>query len=45
MFKIVPKSCRNRVYDWIADNRYSIANPACLLPNDDQRKRFMDNLK
>jgi predicted DCC family thiol-disulfide oxidoreductase YuxK len=42
--KVLPKKWRNRVYDWIAANRYRFfgKKEACMLPQPEWRSRFLD---
>ena len=40
---IVPRSIRDRMYDYVADNRYAWfgKKDSCLMPTDDIRARFL----
>jgi predicted DCC family thiol-disulfide oxidoreductase YuxK len=38
---IVPPFIRNAVYRSIAKRRFLLANPSCLLPSPEERKRFI----
>ncbi len=42
-FRFIPLSFRNRVYRFVARNRYRIAGrrAACLLPTPEERARFL----
>lgn len=44
--KILPKSFRNRIYDWVANNRYRWfgKKESCMLPKREWRSRFLDVL-
>lgn len=44
--KVLPKKLRNKVYDWIAANRYRLfgKKEACMLPKPEWRSRFLDVL-
>lgn len=44
IFKIVPTFIRNKVYDYIAKNRYAWfgKQDACMLPNAEIRNRFIE---
>lgn len=46
LFSFLPKSFRNRVYDWIASNRYKWfgEKATCMLPKREWRSRFLDVL-
>jgi predicted DCC family thiol-disulfide oxidoreductase YuxK len=39
--KIVPRSWRDVVYDWVAKRRLKFAPAQCALPDAAQRKRFL----
>lgn len=43
LFKIVPKSVRDFIYNWIAKNRYLWfgKKESCWLPTDELRARFL----
>jgi predicted DCC family thiol-disulfide oxidoreductase YuxK len=44
LFIIVPRKIRDKVYDYVAANRYKWfgkKDDACTLPSPDQRKRFI----
>lgn len=45
-FKILPKQFRNRVYNWVAKNRYRFfgKKEVCMLPKPEWRNRFLDVL-
>jgi predicted DCC family thiol-disulfide oxidoreductase YuxK len=42
--RLVPRTVRDAIYDFIARNRYRIAgrDTSCLLPTPEQRARFLD---
>lgn len=42
---ILPKGIRDRVYDWIASNRYRWfgKRDTCRLPSADEKERFLDS--
>jgi len=44
VFKLVPKAIRDKVYDFIAINRYRIfgKNETCRIPSEQERSRFLD---
>lgn len=44
VFKIIPRSVRNAVYDWVARNRYRWfgKKEACMLPRPEWKERFLD---
>ena len=44
VFKIIPRSVRNAVYDWIARNRYRWfgKKEECMLPRPEWKERFLD---
>ncbi|MFK7934333.1 MAG: thiol-disulfide oxidoreductase DCC family protein [Saprospiraceae bacterium] len=44
LLRLFPKSMRNRVYDWIARNRYNWfgKKETCPIPTADVRARFLD---
>lgn len=44
VFKIIPRSIRNAVYDWIARNRYRWfgKKEECMLPRPEWKERFLD---
>lgn len=44
VFKIVPLSLRNAVYDWVARNRYRWygKKATCMVPTDAMRMKFLD---
>jgi predicted DCC family thiol-disulfide oxidoreductase YuxK len=42
--RLVPRVARDRLYDLIARHRHSLAGPACVLPTEEQRERFLDAL-
>jgi predicted DCC family thiol-disulfide oxidoreductase YuxK len=43
MFTLVPKFIRDRIYDWIARNRYRWfgKREACMIPTPDLKQRFL----
>lgn len=41
VFWIVPAFIRNAVYDFIAKNRHRIKAGFCVIPSEEQRKRFI----
>ncbi len=41
VYKIIPSSWSNKVYDWIAKRRKKIAGEFCMLPAPEQRVRFL----
>ena len=43
-FKIIPKSFRDGIYEWIASNRYKWfgKKESCRIPTPDLKKRFLD---
>lgn len=45
LFKIIPKSIRNWLYDRIALNRYSLFGKydSCMLPSPENENRFLKN--
>jgi predicted DCC family thiol-disulfide oxidoreductase YuxK len=44
VFGIFPRALLDRIYDWIARNRYRFfgRRESCLIPNAEYRKRFID---
>ena len=42
---LVPKGCRDKLYDRIAQNRYRVfgRSPTCLVPTSDVRWRFLNS--
>jgi predicted DCC family thiol-disulfide oxidoreductase YuxK len=40
--KWIPKSWRDGIYNYIAKNRKKLAGNYCFLPNEEQRKQFLD---
>jgi predicted DCC family thiol-disulfide oxidoreductase YuxK len=41
---LIPKSLRDRLYDFIAKNRYRIfKNDTCIIPNEEIKARFILN--
>lgn len=44
-FKFLPRFIRDRIYDWIAGNRYLWfgRKTVCMVPTEDIRSRFLDN--
>ncbi len=42
--RLVPRVIRDAVYDFVARHRHQItrADPSCLLPTPEQRRRFLD---
>lgn len=43
VFKLVPKWIRDRIYDWIASNRYSWfgKKDSCMIPTPELKQRFI----
>ena len=43
VFKIIPKSLRDTIYDWIAKNRYRWfgKKESCMLPTPELKARFL----
>ena len=41
VFKIVPRFLRDSVYDFIAKRRQKISNGFCVMPTEEERKRFI----
>jgi predicted DCC family thiol-disulfide oxidoreductase YuxK len=43
VFSVLPKALRDRVYDWVAANRYKWYGKAdtCIIPSEDIIKRFI----
>ncbi|MFD2238309.1 thiol-disulfide oxidoreductase DCC family protein [Aureimonas populi] len=43
---VLPRPMRDRVYGWIARNRYRIAGrrAACMVPSPEMRARFIDDI-
>ena len=39
--RLVPRAIRDAIYDQIAQRRFKIAVPACLLPTPEERTRFL----
>jgi predicted DCC family thiol-disulfide oxidoreductase YuxK len=46
VFKAVPESLRDMLYDLIAQNRYQLfgKKEACMLPSEALRKRFLEEI-
>ncbi len=44
VFKVIPKTIRDRVYDFIAKNRYKWfgKKDTCMVPSNDVLERFLD---
>ncbi|CAN5648749.1 thiol-disulfide oxidoreductase DCC family protein [soil metagenome] len=44
VFRIVPRSVRDRLYDWIASNRYRWfgRREECMIPTPELRRRFLE---
>lgn len=44
MVRYIPKKLRDRLYRWMARNRHRFirGNESCLLPTQEQRKRFLN---
>lgn len=44
IFKIIPASLRDRLYDLIARSRYNLfgKKESCMLPSTEQKDRFLD---
>lgn len=38
---VVPSFIRNYIYTQIARRRYRLVNPSCMLPNSEQKERFL----
>ncbi|NQD66873.1 thiol-disulfide oxidoreductase DCC family protein [Bacillus haikouensis] len=45
MFLLIPKPVRDRVYKWIAKNRYNWfgRNESCMIPSKRNRDRFLED--
>jgi len=45
IFRMVPRSIRDGVYDWIARNRYKWfgQKDECMIPTPELKSRFLDN--
>lgn len=41
LLKFIPDFISNKIYDWIAKNRQSLANQSCMLPTPEERKKFI----
>ncbi len=43
LFKLLPEPLRNRLYDWVARNRYKWfgKKERCMIPTKKQQKRFL----
>jgi len=43
VFKLIPRALRNRLYDWVASNRYRWfgKSESCMIPTPELRKRFL----
>lgn len=41
LFRIVPRSLRDFVYDAFAKIRHRVVSPSCLVPLPEQRRRFL----
>jgi predicted DCC family thiol-disulfide oxidoreductase YuxK len=39
--RLVPRAIRDAIYDQIAQRRFKIAVPACLLPSAEEKARFL----
>lgn len=46
-FIIVPKFIRDRIYDWVANNRYRWfgKKEVCMIPTPEVRSRFLNDTK
>ena len=44
IFKVFPKSFRNRIYDYVAKNRYKWygKKDSCMIPTADLKAKFLD---
>lgn len=44
IFILCPRFIRDRIYDWVAKNRYRIfpEKNTCIIPDKDQQKQFID---
>jgi predicted DCC family thiol-disulfide oxidoreductase YuxK len=44
MFLVIPKPVRDRVYKWVAKNRYKWfgRNDSCMIPSKGNRDRFLE---
>lgn len=44
VLKLIPGPLRNRIYRWVAKNRYRIwgKQDVCMLPTPERRKRFLE---
>lgn len=42
VFRIVPRPLRDAVYNFVAKRRQRLAKGYCVLPNPEQRKRFIE---
>lgn len=38
---VIPKFLRDKIYDWVAKRRLSIAGKNCYLPTEEERKLFL----
>ncbi|WP_353480026.1 thiol-disulfide oxidoreductase DCC family protein [Haliscomenobacter sp.] len=43
VFKLIPRALRNRLYNWVASNRYRWfgKSETCMIPTPELRKRFL----
>jgi predicted DCC family thiol-disulfide oxidoreductase YuxK len=43
VFKLIPRALRNRLYNWVASNRYRWfgKSESCMIPTPELRKRFL----
>jgi predicted DCC family thiol-disulfide oxidoreductase YuxK len=43
IFRFLPESWRNRIYDWVAKNRYQWfgKKDSCMVPTENLQKRFL----
>ena len=42
IFYIVPIFIRDTIYDWISRNRQKLMSASCIIPNEEQRQKFLD---
>ena len=43
IFKLIPRALRNRIYNWVARNRYRWfgKSESCMIPTPELRERFL----
>jgi predicted DCC family thiol-disulfide oxidoreductase YuxK len=41
IFRIIPVCQRNQIYDYVAKRRHRIMSGFCVVPTDEQKKRFL----